>query len=422
MPEFEQPPIRYSATEPQDEVAALLRQWQSGAGLPVGDERQVLRALLDALHVPSSSQVLVFSKTSLQRRAIRPDRPRALYFSDTVYVGWVPGGLIEVAAVDPELGPVFYVLDPRANAGPARTLVRDADCLRCHGGHFVRDAPAVFARSVVPDRTGEPLLQHGTLLVDDRTPFSERWGGWYVTGYAGKAGHRGNTWVKAPGDDAGFAIPMSSERPMDLTGRIDASSYLENTSDVVALLVMEHQMTVQNGLTLAGQRCRKMLAYQRALLEGFKQPATDDLVYDSVKSVVAGAVDDVVDLLLFRDAAPLPAGVVGTAEFREDFMRHAPRSRSGHALKDLRLRERLFEVRCSYLIYSATFAALPAQLKDRVLDRLHAVLTGTATDGRYAYLDAEEKRRIHAILSDTHAEAQARWARLEAAAASSPQP
>lgn len=407
IPVYEQPPTRYSTTDPQDEVTRLRERLDRGELAFVGDERQVLRAVLDALQVPASSQVIVFSKTSLQRRRIRPDTPRALYFSDTVYVGWVPGGLIEVAAVDSKLGPVFYALDPRAADQARRTFGRDDDCLRCHGDHFVRDVPALFARSVVPDATGEPLLQHGTKLVDDQTPFEERWGGWYVTGYNGALDHQGNAWA----DGAGGSLMVSpgEPRPTELSGYFNTTRYLTGTSDVVALLVMEHQMAMQNSLTAASQRCQNMLVYQQSLLKAFKEPETGALMYDSVKSVFASAAEEVVDHLLFRNAAPVPSGVTGLPAFREDFTKGAPRSAAGHALKDFQLRDRLFANRCSYLIYSDTFAALPEPLKGLIFDRLLGALHETGPDGRYAYLEPAEKKRIYEILLETHPDARARW-------------
>jgi len=407
IPDYEQPPTHYSETAPQDEVTRLRERLERGELAFVGDERQVLRAVLDTLQVPASSQVVVFSKTSLQRRRIRPDTPRALYFSDTVYVGWVPGGLIEVAAIDPKLGPVFYALDPRASDPARRTFARDNDCLRCHGDHFVRDVPALIARSVVPDATGEPLLQYGTKLVDDQTPFEERWGGWFVTGYEGAMDHQGNAWAPASGDMRGFSATGS--RPSELSSFFDTSRYLTGTSDVVALLVMEHQMAMQNSLTAASQRCQKMLVYQKSLLKAFKEPETDALVYDSVKSVFTSAAEEVVDHLLFRDAAPVPPGVTGLPAFLGDFTKGAPRSASGHALKDLQLRDRLFSNRCSFLIYSDTFAALPEQLKGLIFERLYEALHDTHADGRYGYLEVNEKIRIYEILLETHPDARARW-------------
>jgi hypothetical protein len=410
VPDYEQPPVSYSTTAPKDAGARLQVRLETGELKLAGNEREILRTLLRELNVPIESQVMVFSKTSLQRGRIRPDQPRALYFSDSIYIGWVPGGLIEVAAVDPQLGPIFYTFNPRPEREEKQAFVRDSDCLRCHGGTFVRDVPGVFARSIVPATNGEPLLRHGTELVDDQTPFENRWGGWYVTGYTGGPNHRGNAFGTENGDRLDF--PPSERRPAELGDFFDLSRYLAGTSDVVALLVIEHQMAVQNALTKAAHSCRRMLDYQRSLQKTFKDPITDEPAYDSVKSVFRSAVEDILDHLLFRGAAPLPAGVTGLEAFRVAFAREAPRSPEGRSLKDFQLRDRLFAQRCSYLIYSETFTALPEQLKTRVLDRLHGVLHGDDPRGRYAYLDADEKRRIYEILATTHPDAKARWAQL----------
>ena len=410
--DYERPPISYSTAKPRDALTALQQRIAAGDIKFAGDDARIVRALLAALKVPVESQVLVFSKTSLQRGRISPQRPRALYFSDSMYVGWVPGGLVEVTAIDPELGPVFYAFDLPETRGQPPQFARDSDCLRCHGGTFVREVPGVFARSVFPSTTGEPLLRYGTQIVDDETPFVERWGGWYVTGYHGTESHRGNTFGSERGDQLVFA-PVES-RPDTLKEFFDTAEYLAPTSDVVALLVFEHQMGVQNALTRAGFAARRMIAYQHGLQTSFKEPVTDEPAYDSVKSVFASSVEEVVDRLLFRRAAPLPEGVDGSEAFRKSFAQDAPRSRAGHALKDLQLRGRLFASRCSYLVYSATFRALPAPLKNRILDRLRAALLSRDPKDRYAYLEPEEKARIYEILGETHPDARARWAGADA--------
>lgn len=405
--DYEQPPVSYSASTPQDALAQLQTRIASGELAFAGSDQRVLQTLLDALHVPVESQLLVFSRTSLQRGRIRPERPRALYFSESAYVGWVPGGLIEVITIDPQLGPIFYSFEISSAAGKPPKIERDADCLRCHGGTFVRDIPGVFARSVFPDASGEPLLRHGTTLVEDETPFEQRWGGWYVTGYQGRQDHRGNARGSELGDQLVFE--NTKERPEELSKFFDTSAYLRPRSDVVALLVFEHQLTMQNSLTRAGMMCRKMTTYQHGLQKAFKEPITDEPAYDSVKSVFASSVQDILDRLLFRDAAPLPQGVTGHAAFQKSFTQDAPRSAEGHSLKDFELRDRIFANRCSYLIYSESFRALPETLKTRVLHRLQLVLRSRDPEDRYAYLSGDEKERIHEILSETHPDAKRQW-------------
>ncbi|MCX6954551.1 MAG: hypothetical protein NTV51_20550 [Verrucomicrobia bacterium] len=408
-PDYEQPPVSYSASTPHDALTRLQARIAAGEVTLAGDELAMLQKLLGELGVPVDSQMLVFSRTSFQRGRIRPDQPRALYFSDSVYVGWVPGGLVEVTAIDPKLGPIFYTLElPGPRRGPLK-VERDADCLRCHGGAFVREIPGVFARSLFPDANGDPLLRHGTMLVDDETPFEQRWGGWYVTGYHGTPPHRGNAVASELKDQLVFE--PAAQRPDELSGKFDVSAYLRPTSDVVALLVFEHQMAMQNSLVHAAFAVRRMTAYQHGLQKTFKEPETDEPAYDSVRSVFASTVLDVVDHLLFRNAAPLPAGVTGHGGFRKNFAQDAPRSRDGHALKDLFLDGRLFAQRCSYLIYSESFRALPETLRVRILDRLESALLSRDPKDRYAYLPAEEKQRIHAILLETQPDAKARWTR-----------
>jgi hypothetical protein len=308
-PDYEHPPISYSATAPNDALTRLQARLAAGSVTLIGDELQMLQTVLRELGVSADSQTLVFSRTSFQRSRIRPDQPRALYFSDSVYVGWVPGGLVEVTAIDPVLGPVFYSLELPGRKGGAAKIARDSDCLRCHGGAFVREIPGVFVRSVFPDQNGDPLLRHGTLVVDDETPFEQRWGGWYVTGYRGATAHRGNVLTSERGDQ--LVYEPAASRPDELSAKFETSAYLKPTSDVVALLVVEHQMAMQNTLTHAGFAARRMIAYQHGLQKTFKEAQTDEPAYDSVKSVFASSAQDVVDRLLFRNAAPLPAGIVG---------------------------------------------------------------------------------------------------------------
>lgn len=395
---YEQSPLNYSAAQPNDSTVSLQTRLTSGKLKFSGDGKEILLSLLRELDIPVETQTLVFSKTSFQRTRIRPEQPRAIYFSDTCYIGWVPNGLVEVAAVDPGLGPIFYSFDPGA-AQPA--FVRDQDCLRCHGGTFVRGIPGVFVRSVFTDETGEPLLRFGSEVVDFRTPFTNRWGGWYVTGKHGDALHHGNVLAREK-NGALIADLKQGANKSNLSGHFEPDAYPAQGSDVVALLVLEHQLAMQNTLTRASLDCRRMLAYQKNLQRDLKEPATEELVYDSVKRVFDSAAKEVVDDLLFKDEAPLPKGLAGSPVFQTAFLAQARRARDGSSLKDFQLDGHLFKNRCSYLIYSDSFQALPEQLKKRVQTRLTHALHPTQPDERYAYLGAEERARIVQILKETH--------------------
>lgn len=397
---YEQPPINYSTTPARDAVTRLQARLAAGELKFTGSGKDIVQTLLRELAIPVESQMLVFSKTSFQRKLIRPDRPRALYFSDTCYVGWVPYGLIEIAAVDPTLGPVFYSLDPNADATP---IVRDNDCLSCHGGAFVRGIPGVFARSVFTEPTGEPLLRHGTEVVDFRTPFTNRWGGWYVTGQHGGSLHRGNVFARDEKDQLMVDLKRGANLT-DLSSFFDLGLYPTEGSDIVALLVFEHQLAMQNTLTRAGINCRRMLTYQRNLQRELKEPITEELTYESVQRVFDSSAKDVVDDLLFKDEAPLPEGLAGAKSFQAAFAAHARRTDQGESLKDLHLQGRLFRNRCSYLIYSDSFLALPEALKRRVYERLAHALHPDKPHLQYAYLEAEERARIAHILEQTHPE------------------
>ena len=395
---FERDPICYSKATPQDAVSALKRELVSGEVRLQGDERQVVRDLLAALRVPESSQMLVFSKTSFQKDRINPAHPRALYFSDEVYVGWCPGGLVEISAIDPVLGPVFYSFDPHTVQQGAK-FERDADCLRCHGGNFIREIPGLLARSVFPDSAGQPLLSLGSELVDAATPIEKRWGGWYVTAQRGGPRHRGNL-ILSTEHEPGPEELTKGARTKTLEGLVDTYPYLVPSSDITALLVFEHQVSVQNVLTKANQECLRMLAYQKTLQKELKEPVTEEPAYESVRHVFASASQQVLDALLCKDEAALPeGGIQGLGGFAKAFETKGPLGNL--SLRQLDLHQRLFKYRCSFLIQSTSFDRLQPVLRRRVLQRLWRVLTDQVVEPRYDYLKTAERGAIRTILTSS---------------------
>ena len=118
--------------------------------------------------MPVSSQTLVFSKTSLQVAHISPEHPRALYFGDDVYVGLVHGGLLEVTAVDPQRGAIFYVMEQKKAARP-RFVRKNEECLKCHFSVNTMRVPGFLTRSVFADSSGNPIVEAGAYLTDHRS-------------------------------------------------------------------------------------------------------------------------------------------------------------------------------------------------------------------------------------------------------------
>jgi hypothetical protein len=393
---FEREPIAYSKATPHDAVSVLKTKLASGEIRLEGGERQVVRNLLAALNVPESSQMLVFSKTSFQKDRVNPAHPRALYFSDEVYVGWCPGGLVEISAIDPVLGPVFYSFDPHAVQQGVK-FERDADCLRCHGGTFVREIPGLLARSVFTDSAGQPLLSLGSELVDTTTPIEKRWGGWYVTALRGGPRHRGNLVLSTEHEPASEELAKGTHLKT-LGTLVDTSPYLVRSSDITALLIFEHQVSVQNALTKANQECMRMLAYQKTLQKELKETVTEEPTYDSVRNVFASASQQVVDALLCKDEAALPeGGIQGVGGFAKAF--ESEGEAGERSLRQLDLHQRLFKNRCSFLIQSTSFGRLQPILRRRVLQHLWRVLTEEPVEPRYAYLESAEREAIRTILT-----------------------
>jgi hypothetical protein len=221
-----------------------------------------------------------------------------------------------------------------------------------------------------------------------------------VTGYDGTVNHRGNAFGQERDNQVQFS--PSDQRPKELANGYDSKKYLTTTSDILALLIFEHQSAMHNSLTRAGQRTRRAL----------QEPPAEAGSANEREAVLAAAAEDVVDHLLFRNAAPLPNGIPGADAFRAAFARDARRTSNGDALKDLSLRGRLFVNRCSFLIYSESFAALPRPLKDRIFARLYAALRSDDPKSQYSYLEPEEKRRIYAVLNQTLPDAERSFRQL----------
>lgn len=380
-------PIRYSDTAPGDALAALAADLATGKTKVEGETGlERLRFVLKTLHVPEDSQVLVFSKTSHQNSLIRPDNPRALYFSENVYVGYVPGGKIEAIVQDSSLGPVFYLIS--AGDDGALEIERDlSTCISCHGTTATENVPGMQVRSVFPDVDGDPLLAMGTSQVDHETPLARRWGGYYVTG-RGSMPHLGNRTYQEGG-----SIEPGTSALADLRGTIDVTKYLRPTSDIVALMVLEHQCRMHNLLTSASMQ------YRRAYYLGRAMDVTADPDAGSAGRVADWAADRIVECLFFKDEADPGENIEGGEAFQKSFTARFPKNHEGRSLADFQLYQRIFKHRCSFMVYSTAFRDLPPRVKRTVVAKMHQALEGGNPE--VDWLKASERTRISGILAET---------------------
>lgn len=373
------PAIAYLETRPEDPVAQLNRRLAGGSvTLRQEPVSGYLRSLLEALDIPVESQMLVFSQGSLQGDDISYTNPRAIYFNDTVSVGWVRGaGTLEITAHDPRQGVMFYTIDQSASRPQA---ARSRQCLQCHLTWDTLGVPGLTVLSTAP-MANERDYANG-FTTDHRSPFAERWGGWFVTGNHGQARHMGNRAV-TPADRARAKIQNPLAVLPSVEGQFDLNGYPTPYSDVVALLVFDHQTRMANLLTRAGWEAR--------VAEREPQHAPR----------VRAAARDVVDYMLFGEEMPLPGRVSGTSGFAEKFAARGPRDSKGRSLRDFDLTRRTFKYPLSYMIYSPMFDALPATAKEAIYARLFAVLTGKETSEALARLTPADRTAVLEILRET---------------------
>jgi hypothetical protein len=381
------PAIDYAGAPTADPVIELQRRLDRGEAVLESDASPTgyLRSLLDALRVPVESQVLVFSKTSFQASRIGPASPRAIYFNDTVSVGWVRGGpVLELVAQDPRQGAIFYTLEQDAEGAPR--FERNDTCVMCHASDATHNVPGMFVGSVYPGLDGTTMYGPA-YTTDHRSPFELRWGGWFVTGTHRATRHMGNAVATMPTDLAAMITP-ETVHVTSLEGRFDQTDYLSHDSDLVALMVLEHQAQMLNLITRVNWEAR---------------------MGDEAPRPLDAAVAQLVDYLLFVDEAPLPGPVAGTTAFAANFALDGPRDGQGRSLRELQLEQRLLKYPCSYLIYSKPFEALPAEVKAAIYDRMWTVLSGEETGERYAVLSEADRTAVVEILSDTKPDLPEYW-------------
>lgn len=376
-------PHSYWDTRSTDAFAKLVPEIESGSlKFDETSEKTRLLDLLKALDVPVESQLLVYSATSLQSGVIRPTNPRALYFNEEVYVGFVPNGKLEIAAIDPALGPVFHIYEPGRSGAPE--IARTERCMNCHAGNATDQVPGLVAESViVMQGSGATLKGYRREQTGHQIPIPDRLGGWHVTGKHANGDHLGNL--------IGTSQAQGDKRIKNPPGTLFSwDRYPIESSDFLTHLIHEHQLGFHNRVTSAVYRTREALEEGR----GSVSPSHSTALNEHARELIR--------YILFAEEAELPrGGVEGDPAFMKVFADRKVAASNGASLRDFDLRTRLFKYRCSYMIYTPGFLKMPPEFLKRVWMGLDTVLKEEGGPVEFNYLPPAEKRAIRQILRET---------------------
>ena len=401
------PPALRAADDP---IQTVQRKLADGTlEFDVHDQRGYLDSLLSALHISETSQVVVFSKTSFQSHLIFPEKPRAMYFNDHTYVGFVHNGLIEIATVDPEEGLRYYSidntfaarLDERAKQPAELIEPGGSDCFDCHGQTSENRVSRLLVRSVFTDDDGFPMLPFGSFATTHQSPLKQRWGGWYVTGSTGDQTTMANTRYER--GDPQKPKPLAETKPQveRLSELFDSSSYLTDHSDVVALMVLEHQAGMHNRIHRARHDVLRALKVEETARSVHAETGNPALHSESTIRQVRASCEPLVEAMLMSGEPVLTSPIVGSSSFSEHFGARGPRDSKTRSLRQLDLQTRLFKYPCSYMIYTDAFKSLPPLAVDYIRMRLTDILAGKDESAAFGHLSAADRTAIREILHDT---------------------
>ena len=250
--------------------------------------------------------------------------------------------------------------------------------------HLTWDTLAVPGFTVISTfpMSDDPKAYASGVVVDHRTALDQRWGGWFVTGKTVPRLHRGNAPVVVPAAQLAKPAPPPPVL-LSVKDRFDTTGFPTPYSDIVPLMVFEHQAHMTNLLTHLNWEAR-------VASPGPVVPVR-----------VAEAAQDLVDYILFVEEAPIAARIEGSSGFAEKFSSMGPADDRGRSLRQLDLTKRLMRYPCSYMIYDASFDALPPVAKDAVYQRLWRILSGQVRGTEYAHLTLGVRQAIVEILKST---------------------
>jgi len=405
------PFMHYGDAPVHNEVAELQQRIARGQVTLTYGSHAFLGSLLSALDIDPESQVLVFSKTSLQIDAISPATPRAIYFNDDTYVAFVQGtGMMEVATMDADRGAVFYsfhTLTTPDQQNHSWRLEREGPrCLTCHDSFAESGGgvPVFMFESAYDLKDMDVIFGDAAHETTEQDPEAGRWGGWYVTGDDGGAFHLGNVYAPAR---RGPAVMRNSVLREDarkgalqsLSGLLNLAPYIRPGSDIVSLLVLQHEVDVHNAMIRANYK-------SRVLFMKNPQANVDATTHwrdmpPQMQKMLTALLEPLVRAMVMSDAAGLAAPVKGNTSYAGHFEARGPRDARGRSLRDLDLRTRTFRYPMSFLVYTRAFDFLPVGVREHLYSRFADILTGKDHTGSYGKLDPADCRAALEILKAT---------------------
>ncbi len=325
--DFDGPVHQYWARVPQDRFSKAMAARPT---LDTTGELPLLRSLLKLLDIPVSSQLLVFSGTSLQSGLIRAANPRSIYFNEDTSVGYVPGGRMEISSVDPVAGMVFFIFDPLNPRAGLPDFNRSNRCMSCHADTPSRRLPGLVVDSVAVGLDGSSLETYRHDEMGHTVPLEQRFGGWHLTG--------GHHLPKTHANLIGELSPQGLRTTENLPGqRFPLSRYPLPTSDILPHLVHEHQVGFLNYIVEA-------IYLQREAPE-------DKARHDTL-------VRAFTDYILFKGEAKLPSGgISGDPAYIRDF------TARGGQHREFDLKTKLFKSPVSYLVTTPVWQMVPEPIR-----------------------------------------------------------
>ena len=224
-------------------------------------------------------------------------------------------------------------------------------------------------------------------MTDTSTRLDRRWGGFYVTGSHGSQEIMGNFVIDDLDKLRNLDLAVNGNKA-DLSEYLDTSPYISGGSDIVALMVMEHQVEVQNRISRVNFESRTRIHQQGVITE----------------LEVEALIQPLLESLFMLNEVSLTDEVAGTSGFAEYFQSLGPEDKMGRSLREFDLQTRIFKYPLSYLIYSEAIDALPNAVKNVLYRRIRQILAGATQVEIFTSLEEDDRSAIAAILQDTKPE------------------